>query len=226
MTTISVQADTPNAIAFAKGMLNPLLLGAGLTCEDNTPLWHASFSRSEATAAFEQLNAQLAGSALVFCDLRRREIRLWGGAAACERARKAVHAMHAEIMNSQQHVLVKPGEFKALLRQGHGVLGEIESACGARSVSLDIKTRSVQLVGDDAVASRVGSFIARKLADTDTAGERKAGSKGEDVAEKCCPVCYCEPDDDALVLSCEHDYCTACFREWIKSAAAAGGGSS
>ena len=100
--------------------------------------------------------------------------------------------MYDEIMSAQQHVRVKPGEFKAFLLQGQDILIDVERACGVRSVSLDLKTRSVQFMGDDAVSHRVAKFIATLVADHGRAGVEK----GKD--EAVCPICYCEPDSDSL----------------------------
>lgn len=218
VTCISIQADSPNALAFAKGMLNPLLVGDCLKNKEGQALWHAEFSKRNTLVQLERLNNEMLGAAFIQRDLRRREIRVWGDAAARERAMTEVLILHAAILNQPCAVPVKPEAFRAIFQEGQGLFGEMESSCGARSVSLDWKTRSLLFAGDDAVVGRVRNFIATRLEFSDNAVK---GEKSSSV----CPICYCEPDDDALRLSCQHHYCTACFHEWIAAASAPCGGS-
>jgi hypothetical protein len=220
LTCISIQADSPNALAFAKGMLNPLLVGDSLKNKDGHTLWHAEFSKKNTLIQLERLNNELLGAAFIQRDLRRREVRVWGDTAARERALAQVLILHAAILNQPCAVPVKPAAFRAIFQEGQGIFGEMESSCGARGVSLDWKTRSLLFAGDDAVVDRVHSFIDTRLV-LESSDSTVRGEKSLSV----CPICYCEPDEDALRLSCQHHYCTACFREWIASASAPCGAS-
>jgi hypothetical protein len=249
----SLHADTPTAIAFAKGMLQSVLLGeriaripladgsaqaasssaaaaAGGASQQLPPLWHASFARKEAEAALEQLNSTLAGTALVRRDASRRELRVWGERAARERAIAAVRALH-DAATRQRHALrVKPEHYRSIVR--HGLLSQIESACKARSVSLVPATRSLLVEGDEDVARRalgcVAGIAERALAaSTQGGGDGRAGGRAAaDATAATCPVCYCEPEDDAIELGCGHRYSSACSRDWASASAAGGGGAS
>ena len=216
VTSISIQADSPNALAFAKGILNPLLVGDSLKKSDGQVLWHVEFSKKKTEVQLEQLNKT--GQTCVQRDLRRREIRIWGEPVARERAMAEILILLEAIQNQPCAVPVKPAAFRAIFQQGQGVFVEIESTCGARAVSLDWKTRSLLFAGDDSVARKVTKFLATKLESAD-----KKDKANESLSF--CPICYCEPDDDSLKLSCQHDYCTACFREWIVASSAPGGAS-
>lgn len=220
-TAISLQADTPVAIAFSKGMLSPILSSKRISlAESGGSLWHASFAHPQMYLKLQKLNAALAGAALVFRDLRRRELHVWGEPEARQRASAAVHKLHEEIMGEHHALPLEPDEFVSALRKGLDV-EELKRACGARSISLDLNARSLLVEGDADTAKRAIACLALRLAD---GGVLKASKDTLSAAEdSMCAVCYCPPEAP-VKLVCSHEYCTSCLSNWMKATCSAGGG--
>ena len=216
-TTISLQADTPVAIAFAKGMLSPIFNGECISlAEGEGALWHVRFSYPEVETELQQLNTVLAGGALVIRDTRRRELRVWGEEALRRTAIAAVRKLMQGFMNHQSVLPLPPEEFVIFLRLG--LLDELKAACSAHSASLNLNTRSVLIEGDAQVVQRAIVFLAARL--SENAG---AAAHEKEAESHLCSVCYCPPDEP-VKLSCAHEYCGSCLRNWMKATSSAGGG--
>jgi len=220
-TTITLQADSPTAIALAKGLLAPIVSGERVTREGGDGvLWDARFARPEMEAELQKLNAALGGSALVRCDPQRRELRIWGESEPRERAQAALRKLYADLLQSHPNsVPLGREQFVAVVRLG--LVDELKAACGARSVSLDLQARALLVEGAPEVLKRALAFLATRLREN-TAPAVVQSSDGE---ETLCAVCW-SPPEAPVKLACSHEYCGSCLGDWLRATCSAGGGPS
>jgi hypothetical protein len=207
-TTISIQADEPTPIVRAKVVLSPLVQGVQVTADedDSSPLWHADFALDENVTAVQQINNTLTGRAYLLSDLRRRELRIWGEAEACQEAAVKVRQLHAAML-CKSHVLpVSKTILRAVLRLG--LLQKASELCGG-TISLDTRSHELVMHGDEDMAKIALAFVTQAVSENQC-------TFATIPATAMCSVCYCEVEND-FTLECGHHYCLVCAQTWFSA---------
>mmetsp|Transcript_24412 Transcript_24412/g.44151 ORF Transcript_24412/g.44151 Transcript_24412/m.44151 type:complete len:701 (-) Transcript_24412:511-2613(-) len=212
-STISIQADNMQTIAFVRKQLGPLLSGEVVrdSADASRILWNRLMASN--TLA-ESLRSSLGIEAdLVLFDRHRQEVRVFGPEAQRKKVAKLIIEKSKQVMETHA-VPVSSEEYNYVLRSGREVLDKIIRAAGAEKVSLNIGNRSLLVEGDTAQVERARTHITRLFI------KQKRGLNVVIEVEEECPVCLCSPDeDDAVRLSCKHVYCRDCFTMWLSGSA-------
>jgi hypothetical protein len=221
------------------------------------PLWHDAFLASSPSSAerfFGQLHVVAPekkagdstgpGDFFVSRDVRRREIRVFGGdAAARERGRKEVLAHLERARRQRRELPLDLLTYKAVVRRGENLISALRKASGATALSLNISNRSLLVEGDASAAEKVLAALAAhnnnttNKSDDDNNILKKTPPISEIIipgssssSSCCCPVCFCVAGEDdggdvVRLSSCSHEYCRPCFESWIVATPSHGGGS-
>ena len=91
-----------------------------------------------------------------------------------------------------------------MLKTGRSAIDKVIRASGAKSVSLNIKDRSLLVTGDVGEDQKARVYISKLASGTNEANDD----------ESLCLVCFCDPDNP-ITLSCGDVYCKDCFHSWL-----------
>eukprot|EP00521_Asterionellopsis_glacialis_P008356 CAMPEP_0195289212 /NCGR_PEP_ID=MMETSP0707-20130614/5584_1 /TAXON_ID=33640 /ORGANISM="Asterionellopsis glacialis, Strain CCMP134" /LENGTH=872 /DNA_ID=CAMNT_0040349191 /DNA_START=201 /DNA_END=2819 /DNA_ORIENTATION=+ len=203
--TLIVSADTQKSIETARDGLKEIVEGEVLRDPQNgnRTVWNRRILWNK-SAMLEIIATQGDKSCTAWVDSRRQEIRVFGPDESRIEMKKALLEHYLEIMLDTQAVPIMPSEFEYLLRTGRSALDKVIRASGAKSVSLNIKDRSLLVIGDVQEAQKARYFVSKLAGGTDKMEQEEA----------LCPVCFCSPDDP-VHISCGDAYCRDCFVVWL-----------
>jgi hypothetical protein len=170
-------------------------------------LWNAQFMSSTFLSGLGE-RIGLGAIQSIWCDGRRRQVRIFGPLDQRDQVSKQVLQLYKEKGDQTHAVPISLTNFQQILRCGRSLLEKLTTASSAKKVSLDLKNRSLLVEGSSEVARRARRAIVRIL----EVEEKESSHEG------CCPVCFCPPGEDSIAcvcLSCKHEYCRDCFQNWL-----------
>jgi len=213
-SSLLVQSDNAKKLAPVKAQLSDivdgeLLLDPSCKQEQKVPMWKDFFaSRDIGELVIEKVLECLGhNTAAVLFHKRRREVRLFAKESMIHEARAFVLELLTSLKPMATAVPITPEQYTFLLSGGRTVLDTLIKRCHANCVSLDPRHRSLLVEGSPGDARRAVTCLGRMM----------CTEKSMDGDDRPCPVCFCDPDDDDVELSCSHRYCRDCLHAWLCS---------
>jgi RNA recognition motif-containing protein len=211
--TILISADDSIILEALKLRLEPLVRGEVVKeRKGGSILWNNFLSSNEfKTEVIQEFGHDV--SATIWCDRRRREVRVFGPSEHRLKTIKCVQKLCDERLLATFSVPVTEDQYKYILQAGRSFLDRLKLATACRKVSVDLKNKALLVEGGETEASRVMSQVSRLII--------KGSSEDIIDYDTFCPICFCPPDEetvspcDSVRLSCKHVYCSDCFRCWL-----------
>lgn len=211
-TSILIHSDDEARIVKLRMDLDLLLNGEVM--RDNNCYATIVWNRYTASGQFQIDLTRSIGSdvAFIWCNHRRKEVRVFGDERQCKRLIKAFQELYLKSQTATHAIPISRVDYETILLSGRTLLDKLIRMSGSKSISLDIKSRSLLVEGSEEKVSRINSSVEKLL--------REAMDTRR--LDTLCPVCFCAPTkeeavgDSVFALACKHSYCRDCFDSWLQ----------
>lgn len=208
LVTIRVYGAERGMVASAKAAVQKVIRGEIGCDEEGGILWDPFLNTTEGMTTTMTLIKGIISStgAYIYCDLRKRQMSLYGSPQARAKARAILVAEIKEISSQSQEIPLGALAFRNAMRGG---LKAVEDQFGKERISIDIMRRTLLFRGTAAKAALVKQSLLGL----------PGGLEGGDITKnygKECPICLSEPEDPKTA-SCGHIYCYTCLQGYLQS---------
>jgi len=188
--TILISADDSIILEALKLRLEPLVRGEVVKeRKGGSILWNNFLSSNEfKTEVIQEFGHDV--SATIWCDRRRREVRVFGPSEHRLKTIKCVQKLCDERLLATFSVPVTEDQYKYILQAGRSFLDRLKLATACRKVSVDLKNKALLVEGGETEASRVMSQVSRLII--------KGSSEDIIDYDTFCPICFCPPDEETV----------------------------
>ncbi|KAF8817553.1 hypothetical protein BYT27DRAFT_7074748 [Phlegmacium glaucopus] len=196
---IRIYASAENLATFASlnTELVTLLQGMLLTSNGDA-VWDDYLETPSSAKSIDAINTTNSdGPFFVLCDVRTRNVRIFGGKPDQERAEKLVMRMLQKVHKLQHEIQLPRTRLHDLVNGG---LNALQDDLGVNKVSLDVANAKLIIKGSPGDASNVENLV----------GSLDSISTPE-TTEALCQICHHLPVNP-IVLTCRHAYCTLCLQ--------------
>jgi len=196
---IRIHASAENLGTFASlnTELATLLQGMLLTSNGDA-VWDDYLETSSSAKSIDSINTTNSdGPFFVQCDIRTRNVKIFGGKPDQERAEKLVMRMLQKVHKLQHEIQLPRTKLHGLVNGG---LKTLQDDFGVNKVSLDVASAKLIVRGSPSDESKV----------EDSIGSLDSISIPE-TTEALCQICHHLPVDP-IFLTCRHAYCTLCLQ--------------
>ncbi|KAF9557339.1 hypothetical protein CPC08DRAFT_710480 [Agrocybe pediades] len=186
---------SPFSEAIAK--LSLLICGATLKDDNHQTIWDEYFEGPSGEKALKQLKLD----AYVFYDNRTKQVKIFGSPIDQEDASKRIMRLLSKVRSQRQKLDIPRSIIHAL---SSGPLANLQAEIGIQKVSLDVVKSQLTVRGgpEDVSKARAAlDSLSSVLSDFQ-------------AVDRPCQICLRIPQD-ALMLSCRHQYCTTCLKTAI-----------
>ncbi|KAG9223942.1 hypothetical protein CCMSSC00406_0004442 [Pleurotus cornucopiae] len=197
-----VYSEDANAYTSAKVQIERLVLGDLLVSSNNTQRWEPYLETPRGMQLLETLNAD--AQFFIRVDALKKQIRVLGGSADRERAKKQVNSLFSTLRKSR-HRLPLPRDVIAPLLAGE--LQSLKELFTINNIILGVTELVLIAWGKLETIDDIRRVIRRLEASTPP-----INSYPHDRVV--CPTCW-RPPVDAITIPCGHTYCKGCLHYLI-----------
>lgn len=208
LVTIRVYGPERGTVVSTKAAVQKVIRGEIGCDEEGGILWDPFLNTTEgmATVMTSIRGIMSSTGAYIYCDLRKRQLSLYGSPAARAEAKAMLITEVKQINSQSQEIPLGALTFRNAMKGG---LKAVEDQFGKEKISIDIVRRTLLFRGTVAIAALVKQSLLGL----------QVGSGGGAIARsdgKECPICLSEPDDPRTA-SCGHIYCYTCLQGYLQS---------